>query len=247
MAGPGEHPGGRRHHPGPEPPVLRRLAHDRAVQRLLRAPVPGVHDQVAGVLGEVHRGAAVQGRAAAGVPGPRRRRPGAEAGRGGAAGRRVRDRLPGGDGDPRPGPVADGGQDRRRAAGADHRGAGDPDRALGRAGDPALRHVQAAPVPAQDRADGGRPAGGPVRLRRPAAVREHAAGRHRRHHGRHHRPAGQDQAGDTARRTLGPRRRRPPPTSPPPSSSRTERDAAAGSAASPDGEARAGEAAPEQA
>ena len=27
-----------------------------AVQRLLRAPVPGVHDQVAGVRGEVHRG-----------------------------------------------------------------------------------------------------------------------------------------------------------------------------------------------
>ena len=46
------------------------------------------------------------------------------------------------------------GQDRRRPAGADHRGAGDPDRALGRAGDPPLRVEEAPPVPAQDRADG---------------------------------------------------------------------------------------------
>ena len=162
----GEHPEDRRHHPGPEPPVLRRLAHDRPVQRLLRAPVPGVHDQVAGVRGEVHRGAADQGRAAAGVPRPRRRRPGAQAGRAGAARRRLRDRLPGGHRVQGPGPVADGGQDGRGPAGADHRGAGDPDRALGRAGDPALRDQEAAPVPAQDGADGGRAAGGPVRLRR---------------------------------------------------------------------------------
>ena len=41
----------------------------------------------------------------------------------------------------------------------------------------------------------------------PAAGREHAARGHRRHHGRHHRAAGRDQAGDAARRTLRPRRR----------------------------------------
>ena len=162
-------PGNRRHHPGPEPPVLRRLAHDRPVQRRLRAPVPGVHDQVADLRGQGDRAFDVQVRPAARVPGPRRRRPGAEAGRAGAAGGRLRDRLPGGDRDPRPGPVADGGPDGRRAAGADHRGAGDPDRALGRAGDPPLRVEEAPPVPAQDGADGGRAAGGPVRLRRPAA------------------------------------------------------------------------------
>ena len=38
-----------------------------------------------------------------------------------------------------------------------------------------------------------------------------AAGRDRRHHGRHHRPAGQDQAGDAARRALRSRRPRRPP------------------------------------
>ena len=43
----------------------------------------------------------------------------------------------------------------------------------------------------------------------PAARRLDAAGRDRRHHGRHHRPAGQDQAGDAARRTVGSRRGRP--------------------------------------
>ena len=122
---------------------------------------------------------------------------------------RLRDRLPGGDRQPRPGPVADGGQDRRRPAGADHRGAGDPDRALGRAGDPPLRHQEAAPVPAQDGPDGGRAAGGPVGLRRAAAGRLDAAGRDRRHHGRHHRPAGRRSGADAARRTLGSRRRRP--------------------------------------
>ena len=42
------------------------------------------------------------------------------------------------------------GQDRRRPAGADHRRAGDPGRALGRAGHPALRVEEAPPVPAQD-------------------------------------------------------------------------------------------------
>jgi len=198
VGGQGEHPEDRRHHPGPEPPVLRRLGHDRAVQRLLRAPVSGVHDQVAGVRGEVHRGAADQGRAAAGVPRPRRRRPGAQGGRTGAARGRLRDRLSGGHRVQGPGAVADGGQDGGGPAGADHRGAGDPDRALGRAGDPALRDQEAAPVPAQDGADGGRAAGGPVRLRRPAARRLDAAGRDRRYHGRHHRVAGQDQASDAA-------------------------------------------------
>ena len=132
-----------------------------------------------------------------------------KAGRAGAGGGRLRDRLPGGHRVQGPGPVADGGQDGGGPAGADHRGAGDPDRALGRAGDPALRDQEAAPVPAQDGADGGRAAGGPVRLRRPAARRLDAAGRDRRHHGRHHRPAGQDQAGDAARRTVGSRRGRP--------------------------------------
>ena len=39
------------------------------------------------------------------------------------------------------------------------------------------------------------------------ARRLDAAGRDRRHHGRHHRAAGQDQAGDAARRTVGSRRR----------------------------------------
>ena len=125
--------------------------------------------------------------------------------------RRLRDRLPGGHRVQGPGAVADGGQDGRGPAGADHRGAGDPDRALGRAGDPALRNQEAAPVPAQDGADGGRAAGGPVRLRGPAARRLDAAGRDRRHHGRHHRPAGQDQAGDAARRTMGSRGGRPGP------------------------------------
>src|SRR5580704_11195826 len=83
------------------------------------------------------------------------------------------------------------------------------ERALRRARHPPLRHQEAAPVPAQDGADGGRAAGGPVGLRRAAAGRLHAAGRDRRHHGRHHRPAGHDQAGDAARRTVGSRRRRP--------------------------------------
>ncbi len=210
VAGEGELPADRRRHPGPEPPVLRRLAHDRPVLRLLREAVSGLHDQIGGLRGQDPRAAHVQARPAAGVPRPRRRRTGAEAGRAGAAGRRLRDRLPGGDRDPRPGPVADGGQDGRRAAGADHRGAGDPDRALGRAGDPPLRHQEAPPVPAQDRADGGRAAGGPVRLRRPAARREHAARGHRRHHGRHHRLAGHDQAADAPRRALRSRRPRRP-------------------------------------
>ena len=123
-------------------------------------------------------------------------------------GGRVRDRLPGGHRHPRPGPVADGGQDRRGPAGAEHRGAGDPDRALGRAGHPPVRDQEAPPVAAQDGPDGRRAAGGPVGLRRAAAGRIDAAGRDRRHHGRHHRPAGQDQAADAARRALGSRRRR---------------------------------------
>ena len=62
--------------------------------------------------------------------------------------------------------------------------------------------------PRTDDPDGRRAAGGPVGLRRPAAVRIDPAGRDRRHHGRYHRPAGQDQAADAARRTVGPRRRR---------------------------------------
>ena len=52
-------------------------------------------------------------------------------------------------------------------------------------------------------------AGPPVDLSAYAGQRlgaQHAAGRHRRHHGRHHRPAGQDQAADAARRHLGSRR-----------------------------------------
>ena len=67
---------------------------------------------------------------------------------------------------------------------------------------------EAQAVAAQDDPDGRRAAGGPVGLRRPAAVRIDPAGRDRRHHGRYHRPAGQDQAADAARRTVGPRRRR---------------------------------------
>ncbi len=113
---------------------------------------------------------------------------------------RVRDRLPGGDRDPGPGPVADGGQDRRGPAGADHRGAGDPDRALGRAGHPALRHKKPHLFP---RKTVRMVAGPPVDLSAYAGQRlgaSDAARGHRRHHGRHHRAAGRDQAA----------RRRPP-------------------------------------
>ena len=209
MAGPGELPEDGWRDSGPEPPVLRRLAGDRPVQRRVRAPVPGVHDQVGHLRGEADRAAAVQGWPAAGLPGPRRRRPGPAAGRAGVARRGLRDRLPRGNREPRPGPVADGGQDRRGPAGPDHRRAGHPDRALGRAGGPPVRHQAAPPVPAQDRPDDRRAAGRPVRLRGPAPVREHAARGHGRHHGRHHRAAGQDQAEDASRRTLGSRRRWP--------------------------------------
>ena len=53
------------------------------------------------------------------------------------------------------------------------------------------------------------PAGRPVRVPGPAARCVDASGRDRRHHGRHHRLAGQDQAGDAPRRTMGSRRGRP--------------------------------------
>ena len=90
---------------------------------------------------------------------------------------RVHHLLPGGDRHPRPGPVADGGQDRRGQARPGHRRAGDPGRALGRAGHPAVRERQPAPVAPHHRADAGRPAGRPVRLRGPAAEPRRCCGR----------------------------------------------------------------------
>ena len=62
-------------------------------------------------------------------------------------------------------------------------GAGDPDRAVGGAAHPPLRHQEGTPVAAQDGPDGRRAPGGPVGVGRPAARRLDAAGRHGRHHG----------------------------------------------------------------
>ena len=69
------------------------------------------------------------------------------------------------------------GQDRRRAAGAGYRRPGRPGRALGSAGRAALRQLQAARDPAQDRAHARRSSRGPVRVRGPAD-------RHARHYAR---------------------------------------------------------------
>ena len=73
----------------------------------------------------------------------------AQGGRAGPGRGRVPGHLPGGHGHPRPGPVADGGQDRRGPAGAGHRRPGGPGGPVGRAGHPALRQHPAAPGAAQ--------------------------------------------------------------------------------------------------
>src|SRR5580693_795132 len=148
-------------------------------------------------------------RPAAGVPRPGRRRERAQGRRGGPAERRVRHLLPRGDRHAGPGPVADGGQDRGGAAGPVHRRAGDPGGALGSPGRPAVRKLQAARAAAPDRAYSGRPAGRPVRLRRPAADQPDAARGHRRHHGRHHPPAGRAARAGAAGRAV-PSGDRPP-------------------------------------
>ena len=108
--------------------------------------------------------------------------------------RRLRDLLPGGDGDPRPGPMADGGQDRRGQARAGHRRAGDPGRALGRAADPALRQRRPHVIP---RSTVQVLAGPPVDLSefegQPLILGSAPRG-HRQDHGGHHRPAGRASA-----------------------------------------------------
>ena len=192
VAGPGKLSEDGRGDPGAQPPVLRRLAHGRPVQRRLRAPVPGVHDQVGHLRGEGDRAADVQagqlpvyrGRGDAGLVLK-------QAERALAAGACVIV-YPEGTAtrDPDLWPmVAKTGVAR---LGAEHRRAGHPGRALGGAGHPALRVEEAPALAAQDGPDGRRAGGGPVRLRGPAAGRQHAAGRHGRHHGRHHRAAGPD-------------------------------------------------------
>ena len=113
-----------------------------------------------------------------------------------------RHRLPGGVAHPRPRPVADARQDRRRAARAAARAAGDPGRALGRAGADAGEHDEAPPPAAcPRRADLRRP-GRPVRPR-PRRGQGGARDRDRSHHGGDHRPARGAARRDRAGRALG--------------------------------------------
>ena len=81
---------------------------------------------------------------------PQRRR-GVRRRGGRGARRRVRGRLPRGHAHPRPRPVADDRQDRRRADRAGDRLPGDPGRPVGRAGGAAAVRQEAAAVPAQAR------------------------------------------------------------------------------------------------
>ena len=76
--------------------------------------------------------------------------------------------LPRGHLHPRPRAVADGGQDRRRPAGADDRRAGDPGRPLGRAGAAAVREKKPRLFPRKTFHVHGRAAGRPVGVRRAA-------------------------------------------------------------------------------
>src|SRR5262249_37795358 len=84
-----------------------------------------------------------------------------------------------------------------------------PGRPLGRAGHPAVRKQEAEPRAAAHGADPGRPTGRPVRLRGPAVEQGGAAGRDRRGHGRHHRPARAAARRAGARRALRSRGRPP--------------------------------------
>ena len=139
---------------------------------------------------------------------------GAQAGRAGAQGRRGGDHLPRGNRHPRPGPVADGGQDRRRPGGPRHRRAGDPRRALGYPRRPPLRQQEAQAVATANRPYGSRQAGRPVGMGRQADLGAGPARRHRRDHGRRDGPGGVAARRGTARRyrSTWPSRTRPAPS-----------------------------------
>ena len=112
----GERPAQGRHDPGRQPPVLHGHPGPLAVRRTGagRYPVFLAKSSLfdVPVLGWLMH----QARPAAGLPGPDRRRAGPAGRRADQPGGRLRDLLPRGDGDPGPGPVADGGQDRRGPA-----------------------------------------------------------------------------------------------------------------------------------
>jgi 1-acyl-sn-glycerol-3-phosphate acyltransferase len=78
-----------------------------------------------------------------------------------------------------------------------------------RPGRAALRQQPASPVAAQDGANGGRAAGGPVGIPRPAAELGDPGRRHRGRHGRGDGAAGGTARRNTARRPLRPRRTQP--------------------------------------
>lgn len=192
------------HHRGepqlvPGPAVLRAFP----VQHRPGAPLPG---QGRTLQTAVRRQRAARHRPDPGLPRDHRRRQRLPCRGRRDRGRRMRRLLPGRHPHPRPRPVADGLQDRRRPGRAAHQGPGHPGRPVGRQrGDAAVRQGEAAPaLPPQDAAGAGRAAGRPRRLLRSGAHRRDAARGHRDHHAQRRRTPRGIARRDRPRRSVRP-------------------------------------------